>query len=127
MQNIQGTKTLWYSVMARANSTRDPPDIRKPHFQRCKVPLIWWPWWAFNPSDFYLSSVLGMERLQREGIIDREVKFVPVLDGLERMPFHEWFLSPFSDYKVPCQTMPLCKFWFKPFASSSSSEGESYP
>ncbi|CAL8463208.1 g2742 [Coccomyxa elongata] len=61
---------------------------------------MWWPWWAFNPSDFYLSSVLGMERLQREGIIDREVQFVPVLDGLERMPFHEGFLSPFSSHKV---------------------------
>ena len=64
------------------------------------MPLIWWPWWAFNPSDFYLSSVLEMERLQREGIIDRGVQFVPVLDGLERMPFHDWFLSPFSNHKV---------------------------
>lgn len=98
---MQGTKTAWFPVIARANSSKDPPDIRDPNFQRCRVPLIWWPWWAFNPSDFYLSSVLQLERLQRDGIVDRGVQFVPVLDGLESMPFHSWFLSPFSDHKVP--------------------------
>lgn len=99
---MQGTKTAWFPIMARANSSKDPPDIRDPHFQRCRVPLIWWPWWAFNPADFYLNSVLQMERLQREGIIDRGVQFVPVLDGFERMPFHDWWLSPLSEYKVCC-------------------------
>ncbi len=80
---MQGTKTAWFPIMARANSSKDPPDIRDPHFQRCRVPLIWWPWWAFNPADFYMNSVLQMERLQREGIIDRGIQFVPVLDGFE--------------------------------------------
>ena len=100
---MQGTKTAWFPIMARANSTRDPPDIRHPSFQKCRVPLVWWPWWAFNPSDFYLSSVLQMERLQRDGIIDRGIQFVPVLDGLESMPFHSWWLAPFSDHKVSSQ------------------------
>lgn len=100
---MQGTKTAWFPIMARANSTRVPPDIRHPSFQKCRVPLIWWPWWAFNPSDFYLSSVLQMERLQRDGIIDRGIQFVPVLDGLESMPFHSWWLAPFSDHKVSSQ------------------------
>jgi hypothetical protein len=70
------------------------------HVACLQVPLIWWPWWPFNPADFFLNSVLELERLQRQGIIDRATKFVPILDGLERAGFHEWFLAPFTNWQV---------------------------
>ena len=42
----QGTKTASFPMLARANSTADPSDIREPVFQQCSIPLVWWPWCA---------------------------------------------------------------------------------
>lgn len=65
-----------------------------------QVPLVWWPWWPFNPADVYLNSVLPLERMIREGIIEDTVQLVPVLDGLRPPRFHQWWFAPFSKLPV---------------------------
>lgn len=37
----------------------------------------------------------------QEGIIDRNVKFTPVLDGFRMPEYIDWELQPFSKHKVP--------------------------
>ena len=69
-----------------------------------QVPLIWWPWWPFNPADFYLNSVLPLERMLREGVIDNHVQLVPVLDGLQPPRFYEWWFALLSQQPVS----PFC-------------------
>ncbi|CAL8463209.1 g2743 [Coccomyxa elongata] len=101
--NVRGAKTRFFPVLQRGNSTADPPDIQSPSFQACQVPLIWWPWWPFNPADVYLNSVLPLERMLREGVIDNQVWLVPVLDGLQTPRFYEWWFAPLSQQPV----MPL--------------------
>lgn len=47
----------------------------------------------------------------QEGIIDRNVKFTPVLDGFRMPEYIDWELQPFSNFKVPCHAVhvsPLC-------------------
>lgn len=65
-----------------------------------QVPLIWWPWWPFNPADVYLNSVLPLERMLREAVIDNQVRLVPVLDGLQPPRFYEWWFAPLSQQPV---------------------------
>jgi len=65
-----------------------------------QVPLVWWPWWPFNPADMYLNSVLPLERMIREGVIEDTVQLVPVLDGLRPPRFHQWWFAPFSQLPV---------------------------
>ena len=48
MAFVQGTKTAYRQPMFRTNTHRDPPDILDPVFDKCSLPLIWWPWWPFN-------------------------------------------------------------------------------
>ena len=36
-------------------------------FEKCKVPLLWWPWWPINAADVYMGSLLSLARMQREG------------------------------------------------------------
>ena len=45
---VQGTKTPFRQPMFRTNTHRDPPDVLDPVFDKCSMPLIWWPWWPFN-------------------------------------------------------------------------------
>lgn len=45
---LQGTKTAYRQPMFRTNTHRDPPDILDPVFDKCTLPLVWWPWWPFN-------------------------------------------------------------------------------
>ena len=56
-----------------------------------------------NPSDFYLQSVLPLERMYREGVFDRGIQYVPVLDGLQQPRYFQWWLSPFTRHKVSVQ------------------------
>lgn len=54
-----------------------------------------------NPSDFFLQSVLPLERMLREGVFDKGIQYVPVLDGLQQPSHFQWWLSPFTRHKVP--------------------------
>ncbi len=69
-----------------------------------QVPLVWWPWWPFNPADVYLNSVLPLERMLREGVIDSRVQLVPVLDGLRPPRFYQWWFAPLTDPPVRFRT-----------------------
>ena len=44
--------------------------------------------------------------LQLDGVIDRKVRFSPVLEGLSEPEYMHWMLSPFTDFPVsvslPC-------------------------
>ena len=63
-------------------------------------------WYSFvcrspmNPSDFFLQSVLPLERMFREGVFDKSIQFVPVLDGLQQPRYFQWWLSPFTRHEV---------------------------
>jgi hypothetical protein len=101
----QGAKERYFPVLGRGNSSADPPDIRAPAFQRQQLPLVWWPWWPYNPADAYMSSVLPLERMLRERVLDGRVTPVPVLDGLEPPPHLRWWLEPF--FNGPVGALPL--------------------
>ncbi len=63
-----------------------------------------------NPSDFFLQSVLPLERMYREGVFDGGIQYVPVLDGLQQPKYFQWWLSLITRHKVivqPC-TWPSC-------------------
>ncbi len=38
----------------------------------------------------------------QEGIVDRNIKFTPVLDGYRMPEYIDWELQPFSNHKVFC-------------------------
>lgn len=61
---------------------------------------MWWPWWPFNPADVYLNSVLPLEQMVREGVIDSRVQLVPVLDGLQPPRFYQWWFAPLTQLPV---------------------------
>ena len=61
-----------------------------------------------NPSDFFLQSVLPLERMFREGVFDSSIKYVPVLDGLQQPRYFQWWLSPFTPHKVHRCTLQPC-------------------
>lgn len=69
-------------------------------FQRCEVPLVWWPWWPFNAADVYMGSLLPLERMLREGVIDDRVTLVPVLDGFRLPSFYNWWFGAFFKRRV---------------------------
>lgn len=69
-------------------------------FQRCEVPLVWWPWWPFNAADVYMGSLLPLERMLREGAVDGQVRLVPVLDGFRLPQFYHWWFGAFFTRKV---------------------------
>ena len=56
--------------------------------------------WPMNPSDFFLQSVLPLEWMFWDGVFDRNVKFTPVLDGMQQPPYFQWWLSPFTHHKA---------------------------
>lgn len=100
MDNLKGTKTPFRQPMFRTNTHRDPPDILDPVFDKCSMPLIWWPWWPFNAGDFTLASAAPLHAMLQEGIVDRNIKFTPVLDGYRMPEYIDWELQPFSNHKV---------------------------
>lgn len=69
------------------------------------MPLVWWPWWPFNPADVYLNSVLPLEQMVREGVIDSRVQLVPVLDGLQPPRFYQWWFAPLT--QLPVMSFPI--------------------
>ena len=65
--------------------------------------LYWYSFvcrWPMNPSDFFLQSVLPLERMFREGVFDKSIQYVPVLDGLQQPRYFQWWLSPFTRHEV---------------------------
>lgn len=80
--------------------------LQEPSFQKCEVPLVWWPWWPFNAADVFMGSLLPLERMLREGAISSQVRPVPVLDGLRLPAFYQWWFAPFFERKV-CSS-PSC-------------------
>ncbi len=42
----------------------------------------------------------------QEGIVDRNIKFTPVLDGYRMPEYIDWELQPFSNHKVWCSVTP---------------------
>ena len=52
-------------------------------------------------GDFTLASAAPLHAMQLEGVVDRNVKFTPVLDGFRMPEYIDWELQPFSNHKVP--------------------------
>jgi hypothetical protein len=46
----------------------------------------------------------------QEGIVDRNIKFTPVLDGYRMPEYIDWELQPFSNHKVGCSVTPQHAF-----------------
>jgi hypothetical protein len=59
-----------------------------------------WPHWAFNSGEFYLQSVVPLYRMQQDGIFGRNVKFMPVLDGLTAPAYFQNLLALMTRHKV---------------------------
>lgn len=51
-------------------------------------------------GDFTLASAAPLHAMLQEGIVDRDVKFTPVLDGYRMPEYIDWELQPFSNHKV---------------------------
>lgn len=51
-------------------------------------------------GDFTLASAAPLHAMLQEGIVDRNVKFTPVLDGYRMPEYIDWELQPFSNHKV---------------------------
>lgn len=73
---MQGTKRNYTKPVFRGNSSRDPADHLKAgqdgNFDKCSVPIVWWPWWPFNFAGKHmisfalygkLAAVFGIEDL----------------------------------------------------------------
>lgn len=91
LDNFKGTKKNWRAPLFRGNSSMDPADILNPTFDDCSVPIVWWPWWPYNPGDFFLSSLAPYHAMQYEGVIDHNVRYTPVMDGLTRPGYMQWY------------------------------------
>lgn len=61
-------------------------------------------------GDFTLASAAPLHAMLQEGIVDRNVKFTPVLDGLRMPEYIDWELQPFSNFKVPCHAVHVSPF-----------------
>ena len=96
----QGTKKMYRKPLFRGNSTADPDDIRSPHFDDCAVPLVWWPWWPENPSDFFLTSVAPFHAMLHGGVIDKNIKYTPVMEGLKQPGYFQWYSDPITNFPV---------------------------
>ena len=78
----------------------DPDAIKNPQFDDCTVPIVWWPWWPYNPGDFFLSSLAPFHAMQHEGVIDHNVRYTPVLDGLSKPGYMQWYFDPITNHPV---------------------------
>ncbi|DBB16164.1 TPA: hypothetical protein ACH3X3_015162 [Trebouxia sp. C0006] len=100
LDNFKGTKKMYRKPLFRGNSTADPDDIRSPHFDDCAVPLVWWPWWPENPSDFFLTSVAPFHAMLHGGVIDKNIKYTPVMEGLKQPGYFQWYSDPITNFPV---------------------------
>ena len=96
----QGTKKMYRKPLFRGNSSADPDDIRSPRFNDCVVPLVWWPWWPENPSDFFLTSVAPFHAMLHAGVVDKNVKYTPVMEGLKQPGYFQWYFDPITNFPV---------------------------
>ena len=51
-------------------------------------------------GDFTLASAAPLHAMLQEGMIDKNVKFTPVLEGFRMPEYFDWELQPFTNYKV---------------------------
>lgn len=51
-------------------------------------------------GDFTLASAAPLHAMLQEGIIDKNVKFTPVLEGFRMPEYFDWELQPFTHHKV---------------------------
>ncbi|KAK9811469.1 hypothetical protein WJX72_004449 [[Myrmecia] bisecta] len=98
--NFVGTKTKTPWPQFRANSSADPPDIAAPRFSASIVPLIWWPIWAENYGEVVLQSLAPLHAMQADGLVDRNVTLVPVLNGFRLPDYFQWLLQPFTNNRI---------------------------
>lgn len=105
----QGTKKAYRTPHFRGNSSADFHDILSPQFDDCSVPLVWWPWWPFNPGDFFLSSLAPFHAMLNEGVIDRNVRYTPVLEGLTRPGYFQWYFDPITHFPVISHNEATCR------------------
>ena len=97
---MQGTKQGYRKPLFRGNSTADPDDILTPHFDDCSVPLVWWPWWPDNPADFFLTSLAPFHAMLTAGVIDKNVRYTPVMEGLSQPGYFQWYFDPITNFPV---------------------------
>lgn len=59
-------------------------------------------------GDFTLASAAPLHAMLQEGIIDKNVKFTPVLDGFRMPEYIDWELQPFTHHKVLLAGLSSC-------------------
>ena len=62
-------------------------------------------------GDFTLASAAPLHAMLQEGIVDKNIKFTPVLDNLRMPDYIDWELRPFTNHTVCCQatTDSICR------------------
>lgn len=100
---MQGTKKAYRAPHFRGNSSADFHDILHPDFDDCSVPLVWWPWWPFNPGDFFLSSLAPFHAMLTAGVIDENIRYTPVMEGLASPGYFQWYFDPITNFPVSPQ------------------------
>ena len=51
-------------------------------------------------GDFTLASAAPLHAMLQEGIVDKNIKFTPVLDNLRMPDYIDWELRPFTNHTV---------------------------
>jgi len=97
---LQGTKKAYRKPHFRGNSSADFHDILHPDFDDCSIPLVWWPWWPFNPGDFFLSSLAPFHAMLTSGVIDENIRYTPVMEGLTSPGYFQWYFDPITHFPV---------------------------
>ncbi|DBA98894.1 TPA: hypothetical protein ACH3X1_014643 [Trebouxia sp. C0004] len=100
LDNFKGTKKAYRKPHFRGNSSADFHDVLHPDFDDCSVPLVWWPWWPFNPGDFFLSSLAPFHAMLTSGVIDENVRYTPVMEGLTSPGYFQWYFDPITHFPV---------------------------
>lgn len=54
-------------------------------------------------GDFTLASAAPLHAMLQEGIVDKNIKFTPVLDNLRMPDYIDWELRPFTNHTVRYQ------------------------
>jgi hypothetical protein len=73
-----------------------------------------WPVWGNNVGDFFISSLAPLHLMQAEGLVDKNIKFVPVTDGRHIPLFYHLWLAPLTWHKVGnCVFYVLVRALFK--------------
>ena len=79
---------------------------------------------ACTAGDFTLASAAPLHAMLQEGIIDKNVKFTPVLEGFRMPEYFDWELQPFTNHKVLfmlCESSCLVLFFALKFAITGAS------